>query len=75
MGPALADSRSYCHGPHAVQGKPGHTSPLLSARNCLITPHIARATREARRRLPDATVSDVESSLAGRPTNVVNRPA
>jgi glycerate dehydrogenase len=47
-------------------------NPLLSARNCLLTPHIAWATREARRRLLDATVSNVASFLAGQPTNVVN---
>jgi glycerate dehydrogenase len=47
-------------------------NPLLAARNCLITPHIAWTTREARRRLLDATVANVASFLAGRPTNVVN---
>jgi glycerate dehydrogenase len=46
-------------------------NPLLTARNCLITPHIAWATREARRRLLDATVANVAQFLAGRPTNVV----
>jgi glycerate dehydrogenase len=46
-------------------------NPLLKARNCLITPHIAWATREARRRLLDATVANVASFLAGKPTNVV----
>jgi glycerate dehydrogenase len=46
--------------------------PLLTARNCLITPHIAWATREARRRLLQATVANVANFLAGRPTNVVN---
>jgi glycerate dehydrogenase len=50
-------------------------NPLLSAPNCLITPHIAWATREARRRLLEATVANVANFLAGRPTNVVNRPA
>jgi glycerate dehydrogenase len=49
-------------------------NPLLSARNCLITPHIAWATREARRRLLEATVANVANFLAGRPANVVNRP-
>jgi glycerate dehydrogenase len=49
-------------------------NPLLAARNCLISPHIAWATREARRRLLEATVANVASFLAGRPTNVVNRP-
>ena len=32
---------------------PAETNPLLSARNCLVTPHIAWATREARARLMD----------------------
>jgi glycerate dehydrogenase len=49
-------------------------NPLLSARNCLITPHIAWATREARRRLLEATVANVANFFAGRPTNVVNQP-
>jgi glycerate dehydrogenase len=47
-------------------------NPLLAARNCLITPHIAWATREARRRLLEATITNVANFLAGRPTNVVN---
>ncbi len=47
-------------------------NPLLLARNCLITPHIAWATREARRRLLEATVANVAAFLAGRPTHVVN---
>jgi glycerate dehydrogenase len=47
-------------------------NPLLTARNCLITPHIAWATREARQRLLEMTVANVKNFLAGRPTNVVN---
>jgi glycerate dehydrogenase len=47
-------------------------NPLLNAQNCLITPHIAWATREARQRLLDATVANVRSFLAGRPIHVVN---
>jgi glycerate dehydrogenase len=46
--------------------------PLLTARNCLITPHIAWATAEARARLLEATVANVAAFLAGRPVNVVN---
>lgn len=49
-------------------------NPLRSAQNCLITPHIAWATREARCRLLAATVRNVANFLAGRPTNVVNDP-
>jgi len=47
-------------------------NPLLTAKNCTITPHIAWATREARQRLLAATVANVASFQAGRPTNVVN---
>jgi glycerate dehydrogenase len=47
-------------------------NPLLSAPNCLITPHIAWATEDARRRLMDATVANIEAFLEGRPVNVVN---
>jgi glycerate dehydrogenase len=47
-------------------------NPLLSANSCLITPHIAWATDQARRRLMEATVANVEAFLSGRPINVVN---
>jgi glycerate dehydrogenase len=45
---------------------------LLGARNCLITPHIAWATTEARARLMEATVANVAAFLAGSPINMVN---
>ena len=47
--------------------------PLLSAPNCIITPHIAWATVEARKRLMDITFGNIEKVLAGTPVNVVNR--
>jgi glycerate dehydrogenase len=47
-------------------------NPLLGAPNCLITPHIAWATNEARARLLEATVANVAAFVAGRPINVVN---
>ncbi len=50
--------------------EPGN--PLLGAKNCLITPHIAWATAEARGRLMDATAANVSAFLAGQPINVVN---
>ena len=49
-------------------------NPLLTAKNCLITPHIAWATGAARRRLLDAVVANVRAFLAGTPQNVVNHP-
>lgn len=45
---------------------------LLSAPNCLITPHIAWTTLEARRRLMKTTAENVTAFLSGRPINVVN---
>jgi glycerate dehydrogenase len=50
---------------------PAADNPLLSARNCLVTPHIAWATREARSRLMDLAVENVAAFLAGTPRNVV----
>jgi glycerate dehydrogenase len=47
-------------------------NPLLAARNCLVTPHIAWSTREARRRLLEAVIANVAHYFAGSPTNVVN---
>ena len=47
-------------------------NPLLGAKNCVITPHIAWATREARGRLMETTVANVSAFLAGQPINVVN---
>lgn len=47
-------------------------NPLLTAKNCLITPHIAWATLEARSRLMQTTVENVAGFIAGHPVNVVN---
>ncbi len=46
--------------------------PLLTAKNCCITPHIAWATRAARRRLLATVASNIRAFLAGKPENVVN---
>jgi glycerate dehydrogenase len=47
-------------------------NPLLEARSCSITPHIAWASLEARRRLMKTTAENVGAFLRGRPQNVVN---
>jgi len=47
-------------------------NPLLTARNCLITPHMAWSTVEARRRIMTATAENIAAFLSGRPQNVVN---
>jgi len=48
--------------------------PLLHAQNCLLTPHIAWATVEARRRMMAVTAENVAAFLRGQPQNVVTRP-
>ncbi len=51
---------------------PAADNPLLQAPNCLVTPHIAWATRAARARLMETAVGNVEAFLGGSPRNVVN---
>lgn len=52
---------------------PPPDNPLFGAKNCIITPHIAWATKEARIRLMDITVSNLEAFIKGDPVNVVNK--
>ena len=51
---------------------PPADNPLLSAKNCIVTPHIAWATRAARSRLMQIAVANIRAFLDGRPDNVVN---
>jgi glycerate dehydrogenase len=46
--------------------------PLLTAKNCFVTPHVAWATRAARQRLLDTAVENVRAFLGGRPVNVIS---
>ena len=53
------------------QEPPLPDNPLLKAKNCLITPHLAWATYAARQRLMKTVVANVRAFLAGQPANVV----
>ena len=51
---------------------PPPDNPLLKAKNCIITPHISWATKEARGRLLDIAVENVKAFLQGKAVNVVS---
>lgn len=51
---------------------PRPDNPLLTAKNCLITPHIAWASRDARSRLMAIAIRNAQNFLDGKPTNIVN---
>jgi len=51
---------------------PKEDNPLLTAKNCLITPHIAWAAHETRERCLGIAVQNVKNYLNGTPTNVVS---
>lgn len=46
-------------------------NPLLEAKNCILTPHMAWSATEARQRLMDVCVENVKAYMAGQPINVV----
>ena len=48
-------------------------NPLLNAKNCIITPHIAWAPKESRKRLMDIAVNNLHAFITGNPINVVNK--
>ena len=70
---ALNSGKVYAAGLDVVSSEPIKAdNPLLSAKNCIITPHISWAAQAARQRIMDITVSNVKAFLAGEPVNVVN---
>lgn len=54
------------------QEPPAADHPLLKAQNCLITPHVAWATREARARLIEMVAENLQCFQKGQPQNVVS---
>ena len=70
---ALNSGKVYAAGVDVVSTEPIRgDNPLLTAKNCIITPHISWAPKESRQRIMDTVVSNVQSYLAGAPANVVN---
>jgi glycerate dehydrogenase len=51
---------------------PSANNPLLNAKNCIITPHLAWGTRAARSRLMKIATENIQAFLGGKPKNVVN---
>lgn len=71
---ALNSGKVYAAGLDVVSTEPiKGDNPLLTAKNCLITPHISWAAQAARQRIMDITVNNVKAFMDGSPENVVNK--
>jgi glycerate dehydrogenase len=71
---ALNSGKVYAAGLDvAVEEPMAADNPLLTAKNCIITPHISWASRESRRRLMNIAVDNLRAFIGGNPVNVVNR--
>ena len=71
---ALNSGKVYAAALDVVSTEPIRAdNPLLTAKNCIITPHISWAAKEARQRIMDITVDNIRSFAKGTPNNVVNR--
>jgi glycerate dehydrogenase len=51
---------------------PPADNPLLTAKNCILTPHLAWATKAARSRLMQTAIENVRAFLNGKPQNIVD---
>lgn len=70
---ALNSGKVYAAGLDVVSEEPiSPNNPLLSAKNCFITPHISWAPKESRARLMNIAVDNLSNWMNGKPTNVVN---
>lgn len=71
---ALESGKIYAAAVDVVSTEPINAdSPLLTAKNIIITPHISWAAKEARQRIMDITADNIRAWAAGSPVNVVNK--
>ena len=73
MADALNSGKLAAAGLDVVSTEPiRNDNPLLTAKNCLITPHISWAPKESRQRILDTTIENIKAYQAGKPVHVVN---
>lgn len=71
---ALNSGKVYAAGIDVVSIEPIQSeNPLLKAKNCIITPHISWAPKEARMRIMNTVTEGVKAFMNGTPINVVNK--
>ena len=71
---ALNSGKVYAAGLDVVSTEPIKAdNPLLTAKNCIITPHISWAAQASRQRIMDITVENIRAFVEGTPVNVVNK--
>ena len=70
---ALNSDKVYAAGIDVVSAEPiVPENPLLKAKNCFLSPHIAWAPSASRKRMLDIAINNLKAFLAGKPENVVN---
>ncbi|MFI3206403.1 MAG: NAD(P)-dependent oxidoreductase, partial [Clostridia bacterium] len=71
---ALDSGKVACAAMDVVSAEPiTANNPLLKAKNCIITPHIAWATKEARFRLMNIAADNLKAFQDGKAVNIVNK--